>query len=114
MQPIAIPYVAGIRECGCRQFQLIRGEPMPTSTHAFSDSTRRPRRHIGLLLFDGVEELDAVGPWDVLAYWTQQYPDDGWSVSCISADGGEVIAAKGLVIGAHYATAQAPELDVFI
>ena len=87
---------------------------MPTSTHAFSDSTRRPRRHIGLLLFDGVEELDAVGPWDVLAYWTQQYPDDGWSVSCISADGGDVIAAKGLVIGAHYAIAQAPELDVFI
>ena len=87
---------------------------MPTSTRPFSDSTRRPQRHIGLLLFDGVEELDAVGPWDVLAYWTQQYPDDGWNVSCISADGRDVIAAKNLVIGAHHATADAPELDVFI
>ena len=88
---------------------------MPTSTRGpFSDSTRRPRRHIGLLLFDGVEELDAVGPWDVLAYWTQQYPDDGWNVSCISADGRDVISAKRLVIGAHCATADAPELDVFI
>ena len=28
--------------------------------------------HIAILLFDGVEELDAVGPWDVLAYWIQK------------------------------------------
>jgi transcriptional regulator GlxA family with amidase domain len=72
------------------------------------------RRQIGLLLFAGVEELDAVGPWDVLAYWTQQYPEDGWSVSCISPDGRDVLAAKGLVIGAHYALADAPDLDVVI
>ena len=58
-------------------------------------------RQIGLLLFDGVEELDAVGPWEVLAYWTQQHPEDGWSVSCLSADGGPVIGAKNLVLGAH-------------
>jgi len=24
-------------------------------------------RHIGILLFEDVEELDAVGPWEVLA-----------------------------------------------
>ncbi|MFJ5995143.1 hypothetical protein [Streptomyces sp. NPDC092370] len=35
--------------------------------------------HIGLLLFDGVEELDAVGPWEVLAYRTQEFPEGGWS-----------------------------------
>jgi transcriptional regulator GlxA family with amidase domain len=88
---------------------------MSTSTRGpFNDSMKGARRHIGLLLFDGVEELDAVGPWDVLAYWTQQYPDDGWNVSCISADGRDVISAKSLVIGAHYATADAPDLDVFI
>jgi transcriptional regulator GlxA family with amidase domain len=76
--------------------------------------TAGQRRHIGLLLFDGVEELDAVGPWDVLAYWTQQYPEDGWSVSCISADGRDVLAAKGLVIGAHSSLADAPDLEVVI
>ena len=27
-----------------------------------------PPRRIGILLFDGVEELDAVGPWEVLAH----------------------------------------------
>ncbi len=34
-------------------------------------------RRIGIVLFDGVEELDAVGPWDVLACWTQQFGEDG-------------------------------------
>jgi hypothetical protein len=28
-----------------------------------------------------VEELDAVGPWEVLAHWTQHVPQDGWAVS---------------------------------
>jgi hypothetical protein len=34
-------------------------------------------RHIGIFLFDGVEELDAVGPYEVLGFWTQAYPKDG-------------------------------------
>ena len=25
-------------------------------------------KHLGILLFDGVEELDAVGPWEVLPH----------------------------------------------
>ncbi|MGH3513364.1 MAG: hypothetical protein ACRDQI_11320 [Pseudonocardiaceae bacterium] len=27
-------------------------------------------RHIGIFLFAEVEELDAIGPWEVLAHWT--------------------------------------------
>jgi transcriptional regulator GlxA family with amidase domain len=64
-----------------------------------------PPRHIGILLFDDVEELDAVGPWDVLAYWTREYPQDGWTVSCLSRDGAPVTAAKGLVRSLVYAAA---------
>jgi len=71
-------------------------------------------RHIGLLLFDGVEELDAVGPWEVLAYWTRQHPEDGWAVSCLSVDGEPVTAAKGLVLGAHHSVDRAPRMDVLI
>ena len=70
--------------------------------------------HIGLLLFDGVEELDAVGPWEVLAYWTRQHPEDGWTVSCLSADGEPVTAAKSLVLGAHHSLADAPKMDVLV
>ena len=33
-------------------------------------------RHIGIVLFPDVEELDAVGPWEVLAHWVQTYPED--------------------------------------
>ena len=69
---------------------------------------------IGILVFDGLEELDAVGPWDVLAAWTRQWPDDGWSVTTIAPDGGLVRCAKGLVLQAEHAWADAPPLDVLI
>jgi transcriptional regulator GlxA family with amidase domain len=86
----------------------------PSTTTTPGDAEPRPDRHIGLLLFDDVEELDAVGPWEVLAYWTLQHPEDGWTVSCLSADGGQVVGAKGLVLGAHHSFADAPALDVLI
>lgn len=73
-----------------------------------------PVRHIGILLFDDVEELDAVGPWEVLAYWTRAHPEDGYVVSCLSRDGGPVTAAKGLVLGAHTAVGDAPPLTLLI
>jgi transcriptional regulator GlxA family with amidase domain len=71
-------------------------------------------KHIGIVLFDGVEELDAVGPYEVLAHWTREYPDDGYDVTCLSWDGRAVTGAKGLVLGAHVAVADAPELDVLV
>ena len=50
----------------------------------------------------------------MLASWTQQHPDDGWTVSCLSADGAAVTGAKGLTLGAHTSMADAPALDVLI
>ena len=72
------------------------------------------RRQIGLLVFDGVEELDAVGPWEVLSNWTREHPDDGWDVFCMSVHGGPVVGAKSLMLGAHHSTDSAPRLDVLI
>lgn len=69
---------------------------------ATTDDTARPRT-IGVLLFDGVEELDAVGPWEVLAWWTQTFPDDGWRVLLLTRDGAPVTAAKGMVLTPHAA-----------
>lgn len=71
-------------------------------------------RHIGLLLFDAFEVLDAVGPWEVLASWTVHHPEDGWDVSCLSVGGTDVIGAKNLVLGAHHSLDDAPALDVLI
>ena len=77
-------------------------------------SARTPPRHIGLLLVDDVEELDAVGPWEVLSYWTLHHPEDGWSISCVSRDGAPVVAAKGLTLAAHHSTSAMPPLEVLI
>jgi transcriptional regulator GlxA family with amidase domain len=71
-------------------------------------------RHIGILLFEGVEELDAVGPYEVLAFWTQTHPEDGYAVCTVSRDGRPVTAAKGLMLGARHAVADAPALDILV
>lgn len=71
-------------------------------------------RKIGILLFPDVEELDVIGPWEVLAYWTRTHPDDGWQVFCFSADGAPVTCSKGLTIGAHHSMTDLPGLDVLL
>jgi transcriptional regulator GlxA family with amidase domain len=71
-------------------------------------------KRIAIVLFDGVEELDAVGPWEVLSSWTQSHPDDGWTVTLLSPDGGPVTAAKGMVLGAHGSLTDSGPLDVVV
>jgi transcriptional regulator GlxA family with amidase domain len=71
-------------------------------------------KHIGILLFDGVEELDAVGPYEVLAFWTQSRPKDGYTVSTFSVDGASVKAAKGLVLGAQHSLESLPDMDILV
>ena len=72
------------------------------------------QRRIGLFLFDGVEELDAVGPWEVLADWTQ---------AAIPRTGGDHVPVdrrrgrhrrQEPRLGAHHSIADAPALDVLI
>ncbi len=71
-------------------------------------------KHIGILLFSDVEELDAIGPWEVLSFWARGYPEDGYQVSCLSKSGGLVQCAKGLVVRAHHSYADSPPLEVLV
>ena len=71
-------------------------------------------KQIGIVLFPNVEELDAVGPWEVLGHWTQGYPEDGWAVSTLSRDGLPVRCAKGLTITPDHTYADAPPYDVLL
>ncbi|HTM85826.1 MAG TPA: DJ-1/PfpI family protein [Mycobacterium sp.] len=73
-----------------------------------------PVKQIGIVLFPDVEELDALGPWEVLSFWTRSFPDDGYAVSCLSRSGGLVQCAKGLTVQAHHSFADAPPLDVLV
>ena len=73
-----------------------------------------PQRQIGIVLFDGVEELDAIGPWEVLSYWTHTNPEDGWSVFTMSPTDGVVQCAKGLRVLADHTIADAPAVEVLL
>ena len=39
---------------------------------------------IGISLFDGAEELDWAGPWEVLAAWSEQHPGDDVEVFTVA------------------------------
>jgi transcriptional regulator GlxA family with amidase domain len=71
-------------------------------------------KQIGIVLFDGVEELDAVGPWEVLAWWTHKHPEDGYAVTTLAPNGGTVTCAGRLRIEAEHAFVDAPALDVLL
>ena len=71
-------------------------------------------KHIGILLFPDVEELDALGPWEVLSFWTRTFPGDDYAVSTFSRDGGEIACAKGLTVRSGHSFADVPELDVLL
>ncbi len=71
-------------------------------------------KHIGIVLFPDFEELDAVGPYEVLAHWAMSYPQDGYAVSTLSRDGGPVRGAKGLTVTPDHSFAEAPAYDVLV
>ncbi len=69
---------------------------------------------IGIVLFADVEELDAVGPWEVLSHWTRFHPEDGYAVITLSRLGEIVQCAKGLEIVPHHSFATTPPLQVLL
>jgi len=69
---------------------------------------------IALICFDDMEELDLVGPWEVLRMWQMQHPDDGVEVFTASLDGETVTCAKGMRIGTDMAASEMGEVDVLL
>lgn len=70
---------------------------------------------IAILLFDGVEELDAVGPWEVLAWAANEgTPPVPMSVFTVSRDGAPVTCNKGMVITPNHSFETAPEIDILL
>jgi len=50
---------------------------------------------IAVAVFEGVEELDWVGPWEVLATWARGWPDDAVTVITVGDDPQPITCAKG-------------------
>ncbi len=68
---------------------------------------------IGFVLFEGAEELDFVGPWEVFTMVNAVAPD---SVECYIASekGGTITCAKGMRVLADYTFADAPRADIVL
>jgi transcriptional regulator GlxA family with amidase domain len=63
--------------------------------------------------FDGAEELDFVGPWEVMGGWHLLYPDD-LEVFLVGEDALPVTCAKGMRVLADRTWDELGEIDVLI
>ena len=68
---------------------------------------------IGIMLFEGAEELDWAGPWEVLSAWAHQH-QDGVEVFTIAQTLAPVTCAKGLRVLPDKTIAESGALDVVI
>lgn len=68
--------------------------------------------NIGVLLFEGVEELDFVGPWEVLAMGASRF--GGRRVLTIAQHGGPLTCAKRLRVLPEETFESAPPLEVLV
>ena len=69
---------------------------------------------IGIAIFDGCEELDFVGPWEVLSFWAQSWPEDEVDVFTLARTDETVTCAKGLQVLPDHTWESAPSIDVLV
>ncbi len=69
---------------------------------------------IGVFIFEGAEELDFVGPWEVLRVWAGMSPDDQVEVFTIAPTLEPIACAQGLKVIADHTVDAAPEFDVLV
>jgi transcriptional regulator GlxA family with amidase domain len=69
---------------------------------------------IGVFIFDGAEELDWVGPWEVLSAWAHQYPNDDVEVFTVAPSEEVITCAKGLRAAPQFSWESTPSIDVLV
>jgi len=75
--------------------------------------SRSTGRRIGVIVFDGVKLLDAVGPAEVFVE-ANQFVDEPYELVMMSADGADVNTSIGVKISVQLAAAEAGEFDAVI
>jgi transcriptional regulator GlxA family with amidase domain len=65
-------------------------------------------------VFEGAEELDFAGPWEVLAAWSNQFPDDGVEVLTVADSLEPIRCAKGLRVLADTTWEALGHVDVLV
>lgn len=69
---------------------------------------------IAIALFDGAEELDFAGPWEVLAYWAHEVARADVEVVTVAPTLDPIRAAKGLRVLPDHTLHDAGAIDVFV
>jgi transcriptional regulator GlxA family with amidase domain len=69
---------------------------------------------IGIALFDGAEELDFAGPWEVLGFWASEVAEPKGEVITIGPSTEPITAAKGLRVLPETTLPDAGPLDVLV
>lgn len=69
--------------------------------------------NFGVLIFDGVEELDFIGPWELLKIWSKvaNGPQDCFIIGETQA---AVSCARGLSVNPHVSFENCPQLDYLL
>jgi transcriptional regulator GlxA family with amidase domain len=68
---------------------------------------------IAIAVFEGAEELDFAGPWEVLAAWRFLYPDDV-EVVMVADSTAPVICAKGMRVVPETSWDELGDIDVLV
>lgn len=71
------------------------------------------KTRFGFLLFNGLEELDLVGPWEMISLWNKEYhgPEE---IVTISETGNTITCAKNLQIIPTHSFSSCPHLDYLL
>jgi transcriptional regulator GlxA family with amidase domain len=69
---------------------------------------------IAVFIFPGAEELDFVGPWEVLTMWGKSFPDDEVEVFMLAETAEPVTCAKGMKVVPDHTWDTAPDFDVLV
>ncbi len=67
----------------------------------------------GFLLFPGLEELDLVGPWEMVSLWSKRF-DGPETCLMVAQTRHPVICAKGMSLNPHAAFGDCPPLDYLL
>lgn len=70
-------------------------------------------RNVAFVLFDDAEELDFVGPWEVLAFTAKTVPES-CQVFTVAERAGMVRCAKGLQVVAEYSFDDCPPAEIIL
>jgi transcriptional regulator GlxA family with amidase domain len=69
---------------------------------------------IAIAVFDGAEELDFVGPWEVLTFWAREVAQSDVEVMLVGPSPEPITAAKGLRVLPERTLEGIGALDVFL